>query len=1187
MVDNVEIKLEQLTEAIRSLYSRPALSQSEINNLMTSLAQKFENSADGNSQKLVGIVANETRKILEEKHHEITEKLYSFESIVKQLVGQANNPKTAMEITKILSEITSMYSKLSNQEIALQKINQTLAASKTSNALSEILKLSNDFATFSRGFENITHTLNKNFSDFLEQVKGFSSKEELARMQIELDTISGNVNSVISAIAIIDHKYQDLTGLLDVVHKKESAFNESLTEVKQILGKFDVLNDTVSRVGSKEDFKVISEKITYMTDAVSSAQQRLNEDLSTRLANMTSSVNDSQKRIDTAIADKLSMVSNTLNETQGKIDATLNSKLDNINSAVNDCHTKFDGTLNAKVQALNYSMDEGINAAKDMITGTREALDRGFEGTKDLISGAVNVISEANSQISSLSQNLAAAGEKINEISQKTALQGDLANLRETFVQKSEANINELRQKLEKITNLAETNNTRELAAEIKSAEAFLTEITKESASNVMELISNEFNGFVEKIQTRDGQNLEGYEFAIKTLRSDIKTFMTNFSSLKDEISKINQGNIKILQEPIERALKDLRENTFGEQLVKINDSVKETTTNISSSFEEIRKSFEEVANSTNVQVLSQLRDMIPEISDKLEIFRNHVVSENTANLTELKSCFYEIAETIKVYLEDTTYKVQDEIKKTYDESITAVKIDLQDLSNHLIESVEGANANIKKEFDDYKNQVTELISKLEDANDKIDQRLTDIQDNIQTSVQNFNSEAIQKIQDSLQVNQAVIQDSMGDLKNDLVAGILGSSKNNKTNFGILEEKINKIIETTERAELNDSNAPILEAIGNVDDKVERTNLQQIHNAKELMEEIQNISAEVVRKFENSNSLTEVLNSIETKLLNVSGENRAALKESIENTSVNVNSTIQEYFEQISELVQQIKIENTEKFDEIPEFETYLNRIDEYLSHVEYLRNNLSQDIKDCVELQISNFEEKIENALNAQKADDGSQQDILQRVVLANENLAKLQTNISKIISNTQNTDYAYSLQDVESDLAKLRLSVERVNKNENYKEFVSRLIELKNINIENNKLNHLLESQMTQINNWLKTSAQRLEAMSEQIKENEQMNMEEIKARLVHSEKSGQGAKNEAFERKQIGYFEELNEKLESLLAQQNPEFDPTSFIDVTYENMKQTKELGARMTSLEGKVDKIQGYLEKIVSYIQEEE
>ena len=156
---------------------------------------------------------------------------------------------------------------------------------------------------------------------------------------------------------------------------------------------------------------------------------------------------------------------------------------------------------------------------------------------------------------------------------------------------------------------------------------------------------------------------------------------------------------------------------------------------------------------------------------------------------------------------------------------------------------------------------------------------------------------------------------------------------------------------------------------------------------------------------------------------------------------------------------------------------------------------------------------------------------------------------------------------------------------KGDNYKEFINRLIELKNINIENNKLNHSLEGHLTHLNGWFKATSQKLETLAKQVENAERMSMEEIKTRLIRSEKSPDGSRIEEVSKKQFSYLEDLDEKLNLILQKQNSEFDPASFIDVTYENMKQTKELTERMDDLETKIDKIQGYMEKIVAYIEE--
>ena len=43
MVDSVEIRLDQLTDAIKGLYAKSSTSQGEIYNVLTSLSQRYEN----------------------------------------------------------------------------------------------------------------------------------------------------------------------------------------------------------------------------------------------------------------------------------------------------------------------------------------------------------------------------------------------------------------------------------------------------------------------------------------------------------------------------------------------------------------------------------------------------------------------------------------------------------------------------------------------------------------------------------------------------------------------------------------------------------------------------------------------------------------------------------------------------------------------------------------------------------------------------------------------------------------------------------------------------------------------------------------------------------------------------------------------------------------------------------------
>ena len=1192
MADNVDVKLEQLTDAIRSLYSRPSLTQSEINNLMTSLAQKFENSTESNAQKFIGIIVNETRKALEEKQGEMRQQLTGFENLIKQMTQGLSNPKMSMEVTKILNEVTDMYAKLGSQEIALQKINQTLITNKSANPINEIVKLSNEFNVFSRGFENITHTLNKNFTDFLNQIKSYNSKEELTDIQLELDTINGNVNSIISALSIIEHKYRDLTGLVDAFHSKEAVFDQSLEGIKNIADKFDNIKEDISKNATKEDLTAFKEHLDFVNKNVDNIGESINQSFSQNDQKFTNAIN----LIETKLTQNASI--EDLNKLKGEI-KTLIDKLSIQQAAGKD---EFIIKFQESLKNLKAQSDADLkNQIFDHANGVNEG---------------INYIS-----------------------SQMTKLQESLGASFLDKTQRMNEGVNNLKNKLDLIEQNIQKLPKENILQEVKTIEESLKTLTKDSLSSIVELVSSEFSSLDKSLENKNIENNRKVEFAINNLRDDIKSFNEKFSSLKNEISSLNQGSIDSIKEPLEKALKELRETTIDEQLNIINQNIKNTTFSINDSFEKIKQNFEHAASGTNVEILSKLNNTIPLISEKLELLRGQLTQENAQNTEELKIHFQEASEAIKTYI--------NEIKDSYDSPLTELKVDLQALSNYLIESVENININISKEFEEYKNTIKDYFEndeKINLENSNIEQALNaakkDLIEGILGSTKNAKAnfiileEKINKILENQNSNsqQTVIElinkvlekqdfkneDTIIELINKILENQNSNSQQtvielinkvlenqNTSNNDVIIELINKIIENQNsdiqeeaiellnkilknQAENQNSNKEemLLEVINNIYDKIQHTNQQQIHNAKELLEEIQNNSSEITQKLDDyikkqpHTDIIDKIDLINEKLELINADKEKDLKDSIKLLEEQLENTTKELTEQFSFKNEESTQENNLNIDE------YLSKIDEYLTNVEYLKNNLSEDLKECIEIQVNDLHEKFEKVLSAKNEETKIETyNLIQKVSNVENDIDKITRNVSKIINSNDDTSYAYSLQDVESDIAKLRLTIEKNLKGENYREFINRLIELKNINIENNKLNHAIEGQMGYLNNWLKSTAQKLEILSQQVENAEKMSMEEIKTRLIRSEKSPDSGKIEEATRRQISYLEDLDEKLNVLLQRQQDGFDPTSFIDVTYENMKQTKELASRMDEMEIKIDKIQGYMEKIVAYIEE--
>ena len=112
MVDSIEIKLDQLIQAIKGLYAKSSMSQGEIYNALTSLSQRYENLTNVSSEKVAVTLIDEFRKTLELKYGQTNQFIKELDNSIKQFAQnqQSAQPKMAAEITRLLNETSLAYS---------------------------------------------------------------------------------------------------------------------------------------------------------------------------------------------------------------------------------------------------------------------------------------------------------------------------------------------------------------------------------------------------------------------------------------------------------------------------------------------------------------------------------------------------------------------------------------------------------------------------------------------------------------------------------------------------------------------------------------------------------------------------------------------------------------------------------------------------------------------------------------------------------------------------------------------------------------------------------------------------------------------------------------------------------------------------------------------------------------------
>lgn len=1008
MVESIEIRLDQLTQAIKGLYAKSSMSQGEIYNALTSLSQRYENLTTVSSEKIAATLVNEFRKTIDSKYGQTNQFIRDLENSLKAFMQnqQAQNPKMAAEISRLLNDTSNAYSKLNSQDLALQKIFNSVEAQKNNDISLEITKLSENFMTFSRGFDNITNTLNKNFADFLNQIKQGTTKEEFNSIKSDLDTILGNVNSVISAISVIDTKYRDLTGLIGTIQNRENIFNDALREVRTLTNTISHLKDDINSLDSKQQLQ------------------------------------------------------------------NLNNELKN------------------QIETVKYEIQKIINTAGDA-------------GVK--------------TEVYNLTSNVATVSNNIQNLS---------ANLTNTK---------------DEVRNLSTT--VQNLGNELK---------------DVHGLINDE-------ILYKSHQHQAEFERYLNQSKEDIKSLLVGLSAFKKDLNAINEGNIKVLQEPIERAMDELKNQDLGRNIKDLSDNLRDITLEIQSSIQNMQSSLNDMNSVSSMQILTQISEAIPTISDKLEIFRTHVVTENSANLGQIKTSCLDIISTVQENLKTAADKIHEDVKTINIETIDTLKVDLQRLSDHLVDSVEQVNDRVQKEFVNSRVDFQEFAIKQQDNIDKVSNKLA----SLEVGLENFQNDAIDKISDTINATSAHSHDILNEIKGDILDGISGIDKTNKSAIQQFELKIDKLLDNYIGADLDNivEKKSLRETVVDIETKIDRTNLQQIHNAKELLEEIQSSTSNLTMKIaaiEESKNVASVLAAISkiSEKIQAVEEFNIELSDEFKETKEQIEQKLKDNVQKISALLD--KPQDTSELDkQNNNIDNLSNKVQEYLSNFEFLKNNISQEIKENLSSEFN----KIESAIRRIKTID-------------------------------ENSNYSYTLEDVESDLAKIRLAIEKNTANsEEFKNLFEKIIELRTVGLENVKINRDVETELGNLSGWFKDTVIKIDDLADRFDDMKNIGFEDIRTRLLQSEKSKANViefnskienalkhiiKNSQAQEAKIT---ELTKKVELLTQAQSESFNPNQFIDIFYDNMTQTKMLSNRVEIIEDKINSIQNAVEKLISYVEQ--
>lgn len=694
-------------------------------------------------------------------------------------------------------------------------------------------------------------------------------------------------------------------------------------------------------------------------------------------------------RILTNINEKLEFM-NSDNESVEMIKMYLTELKNIVNSDFNATEEHFDNIETKLDKSLDIS-----SHIKDLSENLKEYITELDEAARALEIEGANNISEKLVDLEEVvvhssenyEQNLHVLDGKISEFS--TTIEG-IKNLTDDKISASLGEINDVRAELENIkeflTNF-KTSADEKTGSSIQAVEDGIEKIISEIAqiSEKSFQANNEvLNAELAKIEEKFDALLSSVIDLKVDKKEDLKTdFIEKLTNLKQEVELVNTDIVDVLQnksdeilqafEPLKTSIDTLKDFGFSDILEKIKLELETSFLNFSVDING------ELA-STSEAVL-RLEQAYKETFNKIEVIEN-CVSEK----------LHEKLELVNVTVENNAHDVKDFFEQKLEEYSKNLSEFFEENNVKVVDSVDNLKTEISARLDDFNEGQKEIT----EQNNVISANISTLGDNLKNYVQSACENTIEKYS-PLETKTSL--EALRDKINEFVAMSKVESANSQIALDELDKNLNQNL-----TEISDSNQDVSQMISSLHDKID------VMVADSSFDELNNRLDEVS---ETEDKVSEMI---------------SALNEKVDIIAMDTSDfDIVDEISDIKDLIfEQRKYFETASDEKAVEIDKYLKDVLTKLENVDLEKS--SEDIKDSIMNALVSLVDQISFVEETEEIKDF----VEEKTDIINKNLIAVQNQLKQIASSGDDFDYSYTLQDVESDIAKLRLAITHLSGND-----------------------------------------------------------------------------------------------------------------------------------------------------------
>ena len=1079
LIDRINDIRNELNEDFREKtdeYSNEVAAKfSYINDQLNSIRQYIEENPDA-SELIAGKMADSINNAKNELSENIKTDFNSVAQSIGALLGQLETAKKDITANHVNSHSQLEQSVIANLKTAEENIAQKTGQfsqdiSEKINAISEnINSLKNDLNgqnnSESESITDAKNEINKNiktdFNIIAQSIGGLLAKVEAFKNDITANNAAGRTNLEQSLIA-------NLKTTEEILSANSGKYSE------EISGKIEGITDRINEIKSGIE--------EALQTGMSASSEKLSV-IETKLNDISDNYEQNLEMLQTKLGEYITAVDKISEETGAKIDSSLDEFIDikneiskiykQVSSVKDENSTALSGHLTDILDKLNEITGAITDSGNDISSGIKDVV----QENSALIDKSLNYITISLDEIKTkqadtydlYGENLS---DKLSSIKQELELVNtDVLNAVNT---KSEDLVKEFEPLKDAVGKFLEFDFNFVISEIKNQVELSYLNLLSELKDNLIEnhdsyiKIENTYKDIVSRcasledyINSFTKDNLELINTTIANIDLTVRSTLEKTNSLAEQWHK----DFEAFDEQITQN-NNLQELSLTTTLESIKNTLDEK---ISAGNEELKECLAVMLN--NDDVMLALESLGGDVSDKIEEYKSSVESSDRdlkETITGLNNDISGRLDNIKQDLQNNAAQelaenINSQIKEVTDVLKTLhEKVDILAMSDNseISEDVNTSAAKILDAVEELHKKVDVLaLSDTNDDDDKISDTIAGIADEIKSLhskvdvlAMSDTSEVNEEISDTIagiadeikslhsKVDVLAMSDNseVNEEISDTIAGIADEIKSLHSKVDVLAMSDNSEV----NEEISDNIAGIADEIKSLHSKVDvlamsdnsdlQAGLDDIHGA--VLE--QNRLLEQANNRNNTEEITEKVDEKLTELFNCIDKNNdetdkvsemlKVLHEKVDILAMSDDTDIRDEIEDIKQLIleQRKLFEGADDTENAQEIDNYLNqllsdinKIEKGISEIDLEKN--TQDIKDSVMTAILSVTDQISFVEETEEIKDF----VEEKTNAINRTLLDVKKQLNNITNSGDDMDfYSYTLQDVETDIAKLRM--------------------------------------------------------------------------------------------------------------------------------------------------------------------